>query len=65
LYIEDRICVHNVNRIVMLMGMIEGMQRREPFADISVIGSRAAALFMDGKLVIDNCGLKVKSGQKA
>lgn len=29
----------------------------DPLEDVSVIGSRVAALFMDGKLVINNCGL--------
>jgi hypothetical protein len=33
--------------------------------DFRVIGSRVAALFMDGKLVINNCGLEVKSNGKA
>ena len=32
----------------------------DPFADIHVIGSRAAALFMDGRLIINNCGLQVE-----
>ncbi len=30
-----------------------------PFEDYRVIGSRVAALFMDGRLVINNCSLKV------
>jgi imidazolonepropionase-like amidohydrolase len=30
-----------------------------PFEDISVIGKRVAALFMDGQLVVNNCGLIV------
>ena len=29
----------------------------DPLADYRVIGSRVAGLFMDGRLVIDNCGL--------
>jgi imidazolonepropionase-like amidohydrolase len=33
----------------------------DPLEDFRVIGSRAAALFMDGKLVINNCGLSVES----
>jgi imidazolonepropionase-like amidohydrolase len=33
----------------------------DPLEDFRVIGSRVAALFIDGKLVIDNCGLSVKS----
>jgi imidazolonepropionase-like amidohydrolase len=32
----------------------------DPLEDFRLIGSRVAALFMDGKLVIDNCGLSVK-----
>jgi imidazolonepropionase-like amidohydrolase len=37
----------------------------DPLADFRAIGSRVAALFMDGKLVINNCGLEVKSNGKA
>lgn len=33
----------------------------DPLQDFRVIGSRVAALFMDGRLVINNCGLKVKA----
>jgi imidazolonepropionase-like amidohydrolase len=33
----------------------------DPLEDFRVIGSRVAALFIDGKLVIDNCGLSIKS----
>jgi imidazolonepropionase-like amidohydrolase len=33
----------------------------DPLKDFRLIGSRAAALFMDGKLVINNCDLKVES----
>jgi imidazolonepropionase-like amidohydrolase len=33
----------------------------DPLQDFRAIGSRVAALFMDGKLVIDNCGLSVES----
>jgi imidazolonepropionase-like amidohydrolase len=33
----------------------------DPLEDFSLIGSRVAALFMDGRLVIDNCGLSVES----
>jgi cytosine/adenosine deaminase-related metal-dependent hydrolase len=33
----------------------------DPLEDFRVIGSRVAALFMDGKLVINNCGLVVES----
>ena len=36
----------------------------DPLEDVSLIGSRAAALFMDGELIINNCGLKVKISQK-
>jgi len=37
----------------------------DPLEDFRLIGSRAAALFMDGKLAINNCGLKVESNGKA
>jgi hypothetical protein len=37
----------------------------DPLADFRLIGSRVAALFMDGKLVINNCGLQVKANGKA
>jgi imidazolonepropionase-like amidohydrolase len=33
----------------------------DPLEDFRLIGSRVAALFMDGVLVIDNCGLSVES----
>ena len=33
----------------------------DPLEDFRVIGSRVVALFMDGKLVINNCGLSVES----
>jgi len=33
----------------------------DPLKEFRVIGSRVAALFMDGKLVINNCGLEVGS----
>jgi imidazolonepropionase-like amidohydrolase len=37
----------------------------DPFEDFRVIGSRVAALFMDGKLVINNCGLEIEPVRKA
>jgi len=37
----------------------------DPLEDFRLIGSRVAALFMDGALVIDNCGLEVESNVKA
>jgi imidazolonepropionase-like amidohydrolase len=37
----------------------------DPLEDFRVIGSRVAALFMDGELVINNCGLEVESNGKA
>jgi len=33
----------------------------DPLQDFNLIGSRVAALFMDGRLAIDNCGLEVKA----
>ncbi len=32
----------------------------DPLADLHVVGDRAAALFFDGKLRINNCGLEVQ-----
>ena len=32
-----------------------------PLTDIHVIGSRVAALFMDGRLLINNCGLQTEA----
>jgi imidazolonepropionase-like amidohydrolase len=37
----------------------------DPLEDFRLIGSRVDALFMDGKLVINNCGLEVESNEKA
>jgi imidazolonepropionase-like amidohydrolase len=37
----------------------------DPLEDFRRIGSRVAALFMDGKLVINNCGLEVESNGEA
>jgi imidazolonepropionase-like amidohydrolase len=37
----------------------------DPLADFRLIGGRVAALFMDGMLVINNCGLEVESSGKA
>jgi imidazolonepropionase-like amidohydrolase len=37
----------------------------DPLADFRLIGSRVAALFMDGVLVVNNCGLEVESNGKA
>jgi hypothetical protein len=37
----------------------------DPLQDFRLIGSRVAALFMDGKLIINNCGLNVESNGKA
>jgi imidazolonepropionase-like amidohydrolase len=37
----------------------------DPLEDFRLIGSRVAALFMDGKLVINNCGLEVQPNGKA
>ena len=33
----------------------------DPLEEPSILGSRVDALFMDGRLVIDNCGLEVKA----
>jgi imidazolonepropionase-like amidohydrolase len=34
----------------------------DPLEDPHLVGSPVAALFMDGRLVIDNYGLKIKRG---
>ena len=36
----------------------------DPLEDFRLIGGRVAALFMDGKLAINNCGLEVESNSK-
>jgi imidazolonepropionase-like amidohydrolase len=36
----------------------------DPLEDFRLIGSRVAALFMDGELVINNCGLEVEINRK-
>ena len=36
----------------------------DPLEDFRLIGSRVAALFKDGKLVVNNCGLAVESNGK-
>jgi imidazolonepropionase-like amidohydrolase len=36
----------------------------DPLEDPHVVGSRAAALFIDGRLVINNCGLQVEQVEK-
>ena len=35
----------------------------DPLQDFRLIGSRVSALFMDGSLVINNCGLKVAANE--
>ena len=37
----------------------------DPLQDFRLIGGRVAALFMDGRLVINNCGLQVESDGQA
>jgi imidazolonepropionase-like amidohydrolase len=37
----------------------------DPLEDFRLIGNRVDALFMDGRLVINNCGLQVESNGKA
>ena len=36
----------------------------DPLGDVSVVGSRVAALFVDGRLVIDNCGLRMEKAAR-
>ena len=33
----------------------------DPFEDFGIVGSPVSALFMDGRLVIDNCNLEITS----
>jgi imidazolonepropionase-like amidohydrolase len=37
----------------------------DPLEDVHVVGARVAALFMDGKLAINNCGLLIDHGPMA
>ena len=37
----------------------------DPLADLNIVGSYVAALFYDGKLKINNCGLKVEKAGKS
>ena len=37
----------------------------DPLEDYHLIGSRVAALFKEGRLVIDNCGIEVESNMGA
>jgi imidazolonepropionase-like amidohydrolase len=37
----------------------------DPLQDFRLIGSRVAALFMEGELVINNCGVRVEFNGKA
>ena len=40
-------------------GMGRAIVDGDPFEDVTVIGKTVDALFMDGRLVINNCGLEV------
>ena len=46
-------------KLVSILVILDG----DPLEDFRLIGSRVAALFMDGKLVINNCGLSVESAR--
>jgi hypothetical protein len=41
------------------------VEEYEPGDDACVVESRVAALFMDGRLIINNCGLQLEPGRKA
>lgn len=43
------------------MAIVDG----DPLADLNIVGSRVAALFYDGKLKINNCGLKVEKARRS
>ena len=53
--IDDRFGSIDTGKIADL-AVVEG----DPFADFSVVGKPVDALFMDGRLVINNCGLAVE-----
>jgi len=57
--VEDRFGSIESGKIADLV-ILDG----DPLQDIRVIGSRVAALFMEGRLVIDNCGLSVEPAGK-
>ncbi|MBI5118268.1 amidohydrolase family protein [Candidatus Poribacteria bacterium] len=58
--LDDRFGSIEVSKIADL-AIVDG----DPLEDLHVIGARVAALFMDGKLVIDNYGLRVDHGDAA
>jgi 5-methylthioadenosine/S-adenosylhomocysteine deaminase len=51
--LDDRFGSIEVGKIADL-AIVDG----DPLEDLHAVGGRVAALFMDGKLVIDNCGLQ-------
>ncbi len=53
--LEDRFGSIQTGKVADLV-VVDG----DPLADLHLIGSRVAALFYDGKLKIDNCGLKIE-----
>jgi imidazolonepropionase-like amidohydrolase len=53
--LEDQLGSIEAGKIADL-ALVDG----DPFQDPHVVGSRVAALFKDGRLVINNCGLKVE-----
>ncbi len=57
--LEDRFGSIEAGKIADLV-IVDG----DPLEDPHVVGSRAAALFMDGRLVINNCGLQVEQAEK-
>jgi imidazolonepropionase-like amidohydrolase len=58
--LEDRFGTIEAGKVADL-AIVDG----DPFKDPRVIGIRVAALFMDGQLVINDCGLKVeRTGKK-
>lgn len=53
--VQDRFGSLEAGKVADLV-LVEG----DPLADFRVVGSRAAAVFMDGRLVVDNCGLEIR-----
>ncbi len=52
---DDKLGSIETGKIADLV-MVDG----DPLEDLSVIGSRAVALFVDGKLAINDCSLQVE-----
>jgi len=58
--LEDKTCSIQTGKIADL-AIVDG----DPLADLHLVGSRVAALFYDGKLRVNNCGLRAERTRKA